>query len=253
MQTETTRYPFINLSKALEKADILYKADPRRNSMLIATVFEAWGYSLKSSGGHQTVAALIMYGLVEDEGSRETRRLRLTEDAHKYFRDERDEKKIEHLRQFALKPKLLRSLWSDWRNTPPADAVARSHLKLDRGLNEQSARALLGIYKDNLRFANLDGLDHVHSEDSGEAITVDETPILDAREDRNRQSNIARGNFSQSESSLPLVEGERELASGLLSKQTSFRLLVTGPLGIKEIEVLIRKLEIDKEVIADED
>lgn len=43
---------------------------------------------------------------------------------------------------------------------------------------------------------------------------------------------------------------ERKLMSGLLSKQTSFALMVTGPLGADEVDVLIRKLEIDKEVLA---
>jgi hypothetical protein len=47
------------------------------------------------------------------------------------------------------------------------------------------------------------------------------------------------------------MEGERELTTGLLSKQSSFRLIVSGEVGVKEIEHLIRKLELDKEILAD--
>jgi hypothetical protein len=202
MQAETTRYPFINLSKALEKAEVLYKADPRRNFMQIATVFEEWGYSLKSSGGHQTVAALIMYGLVEDEGSREGRRLRLTEDAFRYFRDERDDKKVEYLRGFALKPKLLHALWNSWRGTPPADSVARSHLKLDRGLNEQSARSVLGLYKDNLKYASLIELDEVQTEE----LTSWQSNVTelngDSDQDHPRRTNEFRDTVSAQEARL---------------------------------------------------
>jgi hypothetical protein len=48
------------------------------------------------------------------------------------------------------------------------------------------------------------------------------------------------------------MEGERELTTGLLSKAASFRLIVSGPVGVREIERLIKKLELDKEILADE-
>jgi hypothetical protein len=50
-----------------------------------------------------------------------------------------------------------------------------------------------------------------------------------------------------------LMAGERELTTGLLSKGASFRLIVSGRVGEKEIERLIKKLELDKEILADVD
>jgi hypothetical protein len=47
------------------------------------------------------------------------------------------------------------------------------------------------------------------------------------------------------------MAGERELTTGMLAKEASFRLIVTGNIGVKEIERLIQKLEIDKEILAD--
>jgi hypothetical protein len=38
-----------------------------------------------------------------------------------------------------------------------------------------------------------------------------------------------------------------------LSKEASFRLVVTGNVGVQEIERLIKKLELDKEILADQD
>jgi hypothetical protein len=46
---------------------------------------------------------------------------------------------------------------------------------------------------------------------------------------------------------------EHELTTGLLSKDASFRLIVSGVVGVKEIERLIKKLELDKEILADQD
>ena len=48
------------------------------------------------------------------------------------------------------------------------------------------------------------------------------------------------------------MEGERELTTGLLSKGATFRLIVSGRIGVKEIDRLIRKLEFDKEILAEE-
>ena len=39
----------------------------------------------------------------------------------------------------------------------------------------------------------------------------------------------------------------------MLAKDAGFRLIVTGNIGVKEIERLIQKLEIDKEIPADLD
>ncbi len=47
------------------------------------------------------------------------------------------------------------------------------------------------------------------------------------------------------------MAGERELTTGLLSKDASFRLIVSGAIGVKEIERLIKKLELDKEILAE--
>jgi len=49
------------------------------------------------------------------------------------------------------------------------------------------------------------------------------------------------------------MAGERELTTGLLSKNANFRLIVSGDIGVKEIERLIAKLELDKEILADHD
>jgi hypothetical protein len=148
------RFPFINLEKAIGRAQELFNADPRGNDMSTAGAFAIWTYSEKSSGGHQTLAALRSYGLIAGE---EAGRVKLTKLAFDFFRDEREDERGKALAEFALRPPFLRSLWNKWGAHPPADTLARTYLKLERGLNEQSARAVLGIYKDNLAYANLKG------------------------------------------------------------------------------------------------
>ena len=154
----STRFPFINLSKALERAEALFENDRRGNGLKMASTFAAWSYSDKSSGGFQTVAALKGYGLLADDGSKADRSVKLTDSARRYFMTEIEDEHAELRQQFALHPKLMRHLFERWGNDPPSDPVARSYLKTEVGLNDQSARASLGIFKDNLTFASPKGL-----------------------------------------------------------------------------------------------
>lgn len=157
-----TRFPFINLEKAIGRAKELFDADHKGREMTISGAFGVWGYSEKSSGGFQTIAALKMYALVKDSNGGDSRKLGLTDSALWYFRDEREDEKKKRAREFALAPKLIAALWAEWQASPPADPVARSHLKAERGLNDQGARSLLAIYKENLAFAELKAGDKVN-------------------------------------------------------------------------------------------
>jgi hypothetical protein len=161
---DTTRFPFINLAKAVERARALYTADPAGRPMRVANAFELWGYSLKSSGGFQTISALKQYDLIDDLGANEDRKIQITPEARRYFMDEREEEQRKLLHKFALAPKLVGAIWKEWGAAPPADNIARTQLKLDWKLQEQSARSLLSIYKENLDFAGIWGQGDVPAE-----------------------------------------------------------------------------------------
>lgn len=250
-----TRFPFINLAKAIGRAEALFKADPKGRAMSVPAAFTVWEYSEKSSGGFQTIAALKMYGLMKGIKGQEGPKIVLTEEALRYFRDEREAEKQKLAEAFALRPRLIAALWGDWRASPPADAIARSHLKADRGLADQAARSLLAIYKENLAFADIKGdakvslVEQEDDDDQGDGGTRasgDNAPVASERH------NIPPPPPpSPPAGKVKLMDGERELTSGLLSKGSDFRLIVRGPIGVKEIERLIRKLEIDKEILAE--
>lgn len=242
-----TRFPFINLEKALGRAQELYNADQKGREMAVAAAFATWQYSEKSSGGFQTVSALKEYGLLQSVG---TGKVQLTGEALRYFRDEREQER-ERLRMFfAHRPKLVKTLWvtSNWGATPPADSIARSHLKTEIGLTEQSARSFLAIYKENIAFAGF----KPDSKPPDEAGDTDGPAEGDANLGTVRVVNTRRDEVPPG-NKVKVMAGERELTTGLLSKEANFRLLVSGPVGVKEIERLIAKLELDKEILAEAD
>lgn len=230
----STRYPFVSLSKALKRAKQLYDAAEDRG-VLIADAFTTWGYSSKSSGGFQTVAALKMYGLAADEGGGDQRRVALSTDALRYFRDERPEPREQLIRKFALTPTFLAILWEMWGEKLPADHIARSQLKVDLGLTEQNTRAVMGIYLENLEFAKLKG----HGK-----VVKEHPPLKQEGGGTANQTKIIR-------ESIELADDERELTTGLLAKDASFRLIVTGRIGPKELDRLIAKLQLDRDILAE--
>jgi len=83
----------------------------------------------------------------------------LTDDARLYFQTEIEADKNTLKAKFAKAPQLFDHLLDHWDYGTVEDAVARTYLKTVIGLNEQSARSALGIYKDNLSFASLKGDD----------------------------------------------------------------------------------------------
>ncbi|MEL7226806.1 MAG: hypothetical protein AAGL17_18705, partial [Cyanobacteria bacterium J06576_12] len=61
-------------------------------------------------------------------------------------------------------------------------------------------------------------------------------------------NHIAKG-VERGNTVIPMADGEEEVSSGRLSKSSKYRLLITGPFGVDELDLLIRKLELDREFL----
>lgn len=74
------QYPGLTLTQAIEKAGKFASTFGGEEISVALAVEKAWGYSSRSSGGRTTIAALKAYGLMDDAGSNEDRRVSLTEE-----------------------------------------------------------------------------------------------------------------------------------------------------------------------------
>ncbi len=143
-------FPFIGLREALERARRLYEAE-RRNAARPEVAVTHWGYSPKSSGGKQTIAALRAFGLLEGEGA-----VRLTELAVRtLLEDAGSEGWRELVRQAALSPPVYATLWERHGADLPSDRNLRAYLVLELGFNENAVGDLLRGYKETLAWAGL--------------------------------------------------------------------------------------------------
>jgi hypothetical protein len=161
-------YPFIGLSEAVERARTLYAA-ARRSTVSADAAAESWGYSAKSSGGKQTIAALRAFGLLEGEGA-----VRLTDRAVHILLNDGPESGLEPgsterdrlLRQAALAPPVYTRLWERYGPDLPSDKGLQTHLVLEMGFNENAVVDVIRGYKATLDFAKLRGPEKAPSSSS---------------------------------------------------------------------------------------
>ena len=229
-------FPFIPLQTAVERLEAFEKkfgrhATPAKKAGL------AWGMKEQSSQADQTLAALRSFGLIDYQGVGSAREITISEEGRKYLRAQQDSVKVSVLKTAALRPRIIRKFWATWQSDRPHDSVALDSLVLDNGFSDSGARAFLSIYDKTVSFAKLTTADKVGG-DQLETDEEEETGLPALPADKIRQK-------------VKVMEGERELTTGLLSNAASFRLIVSGSVGVKEIERLIKKLELDKEILAE--
>lgn len=153
-------FPFIGLTKAIERAQAVF-AQARRHEARVGDVAAAWGMGAKSSATLQTIAALLAYGLLEDQGSGEARKLRITDLAFKALEDRRPGAREAALAEAAIKPKLIAEYVEKWKEGRPADHICISELRIDRGFTEDGAKAFLRVFDDTVAFADRTNTDSI--------------------------------------------------------------------------------------------
>lgn len=146
--------PFIPLGRAVERTRQLFD-QVRRNEVRLGDVGLAWGLGAKSSATLQTVAALIAYGLLEDSGSGDARRFKVTDLGWRILEDSRPGVREAALREAALKPKWIAEYAAKWHDGRPQDPFCISELKFDHGFTEDAASKFLRVFDETIQFAGL--------------------------------------------------------------------------------------------------
>lgn len=247
-QGRSPAYPSIDLKKALEKAKALYDAEGKY-AVPMPSAFSAWGFGAKSSGGRETRASLRYFGIITVEGEGDAGKVKLTEKTLRILLDQREDttEKNALIRELALTPAVHKQLLEQFPDGIKSDATAIHYLVFDGGFNEGAASEVVTEFKATADYAGLYEPDNVvdksdpkrDGEDTGGGVS-DPPPPPPPNPSRDRATPQVK-----------LMAGERELTTGMLAKEASFRLIVTGDIGVKEIERLIKKLELDKEILAD--
>ena len=134
-------------------------------------------YAPKSSGAIQTLAALIAFGLVEDSGSGEGRKFKVSDLGFKALEDQRPGAREKALATAALMPKVISEYAEQWKDGRPADSICISELRIDRGFTDDGAKAFLRVFDDALSYAKVGEADKEMTPEAALAETAN-TQIL---------------------------------------------------------------------------
>jgi len=150
-------FPAIDLKDAIEKARALYKADGLSWTP-VNVAAKHWGFSEKSSSGIRTVAALLHFGLVSEDGGGDNRRIRLSETGKVIVlapADEHSEAINKAIKTAALTPKLYKELWQKFGPKLPSDGTLQYELEKDGNFNRDSIKGFINDFKATMTFAGL--------------------------------------------------------------------------------------------------
>ena len=248
-------FPFISLSKAIERARAVhekYRKEPAR----VTVVGSAWGLGAKSSGLLQTVAALKQYGLMEDSGSREDRKVTLTPLALRILVDSRPGQREAAIREAGLRPRLFAEYAPRWAGHRPPDDHCISELSLDRGFSTDSAKVFLRVFDDTVRFADLGSVEEAEEVGEEEAEVVSDFSRSNQPRGGTDPSGVAPAFAAVATPSFPRafdsgVSAEAPIADRLKVEMTVGTLRVSAVLTSQsEVDVLIQIIQANRALLA---
>lgn len=149
-------YPAIGLRKALECAQKLFESD-KRQFVLVPRAAVIFGFSAKSSGALLSISAMKKYGLLSEEGTGDTRKVKLTDAAISLLNPSFPNRN-ELLRQAALKPGIHAEIWAKVSDGA-SDGTIRDFLVYEKRFIDQAADTLIEQFNDTMEFAKLRSLD----------------------------------------------------------------------------------------------
>lgn len=255
--TRGVSYPFMSLPEAIDAARKIYNKE-RKTAAPVASAIQHLGYAETSSGGRQTISALLQFGLLEDEGKKEDRLVRLTVRAlDVLLAGEGSQERRSALIDCVRSPKIYGDIFAKWPDELPSDQTISYFLLRDRNFNPKAINTFIQDLRNSLAFV---GVEHPRELDGAESHAV-ESPSTGPLAQQPTQPRITPHAPSQTVAlDLPQVfqqpavaPNEIEWMKGSLSKTTGFRLLISGEIGVKQITRLVKLLEAQKEVLEDDE
>ncbi len=243
------QFPFIGLSRAIQRThDLSQKA--KRFEVLIGDAAAAWNLGAKSSATGMTVGALLAFGLIEDSGSGDGRKIRVSDNGARIIGDDRPGVKERLSEEAAKKPKLIAEYLEKWQDGRPDNKICISELRYEKGFNEDAAIRFLRVFDDTAKYVQttqLNGNPEESSESDLEPRAARSDVSVSPSADEEKLKNDRAANHASSP-----IGNEKEWLRGPLSKQVSYRIMVIGELGPREIGKLIKVLQAQQEILEDD-
>ena len=103
------------------------------------------------------------FGLMDDLGRGEQRKLKLSELAMRIILDDvpNSQERSKAIRKAALEPKIFREMFTKWGMELPSYETIRTFLRRDKAVNEDTLNVIVRNYTDTLEYAKLSESDKI--------------------------------------------------------------------------------------------
>ena len=155
LRTRSPAYPAISLETAVQRAKQLYDKE-KRHPAPVLTVAKHWGYSSLNGAALKTIAGIKKFGLIDEDGANEDRRVSLSRLADDVLMNPVQAKRMEAIRQAALMPAIHREMWDKYGLDLPSDQSLSWELTRDRGFTDRGAAEFIKSYRATIAYAKLE-------------------------------------------------------------------------------------------------
>ena len=256
MADRSPNFPSMSLGEAIDAIRLIYQREGRSKMPRLSAV-KPLGYTSINGRSLGVLGALRAYGLIEGRGDD----VKVSDDAITILNaPPSSAERAEALYRAFEAPAAFALLRAKGDASPD---TLRWHL-IKANFRDDSADRLLKVYLASQELVNAQVGEHQSPtlEDTGVAPQSGFNPRpTDAANETMPYPGAARHKVDLAAAPAGAAGGlglamsvhERVLQSGMLSKQASYRVIVSGPVGEAEIDRLLKKLEMDKEILADPD
>lgn len=256
MADRSPNFPSMPLGDAIDAIKKVHAAEGRSKMPRLSAV-KPLGYTSINGRSLSVLGALKAYGLIDGRGDE----LRISQEGFTLANapSNSDEYREALIACFRAPPAFQRFAEED--EGASADTLKWKLQKV--GFQPDSAERLVRVYRESRELVNASGgaYQTSASEEAGASENGFNPSLTDMMNELmpfpgkgNKKPDPAQGVTPlQDQGGLAMSVHERVLQSGMLSKAASYRVIVSGPVGVAEIERLVKKIEMDKEILADPD
>lgn len=246
-------YPSVGLKEAISRCKRLFDTVQMR-PVSRELVSAGLGFNKMHGGAMSVMAALRKYGLLNKVGEN----LALTELAQTILLPKSEAEGVNASKEAALKPDLFMELHETFGPVVKDETLVINHL-LRKSFLPEAAKKALEAYKEtaqyliNTELAGQNSNDYNAPASNGEESQMEIGTVLDSQQGIGTHKPVRPPTeAAQAGSEIPSPT-ERDMLHGLLSRSVSYRLVVRGNAGPKELGNLIKLLETQKAIMEDDE
>jgi hypothetical protein len=238
-------YPSLSLGDAIDKARQI-EAVEKRTAASGDTILAHLGYKPGVGPGLRALSALRQYGLLEEHDGLD----RISNAAFNILKlSETSPERVAALKEAAKRPALFRQILDFYKDGLPSDINLRDHLIRVHSFNPDSVATFIKTLRETIELAKLYPSDNDAREDD----VVQEN---DGVQNAPPKQGMVSGALKDPEGAMRKLASarEEEFISVPLSSGVRARVLTSGgPIGIKDVDKLIKVLKLHRELLEEDD